>query len=78
MIHGVTVKVEKLSKEPVTMPELARALHGFPYKFISPMAHQFYIEFEVMPIGEQVDDVELTDYLTTKGIVISSLVPSVL
>lgn len=35
MIHGVTVKVEKLSKEPVTMPELARALHGFPYRFIS-------------------------------------------
>lgn len=78
MIHGVTVKVEKLSKEPVTMPELACALHGFPYKFISPMAHQFYIEFEVMPIGEQVDDVELTDYLTTKGIIISSLIPSVL
>lgn len=78
MIHGVTVKVEKLSKEPVTMPELARALHGFPYKFISPMAHQFYIEFEVMAVGEQVDDVELTDYLTTKGIIISSLVPSVL
>lgn len=78
MIHGVTVKLEKLSKEPVTMPELARALHGFPYKFISPMAHQFYIEFEVMPIGEQVDDVELTDYLTTKGIIISSLIPSVL
>lgn len=74
MIHGVTVKVEKLSNEPATISELARALHGFPYKFISPMAHQFYIEFEVV----QVDDVELTNYLTTKGIVISSLVPSVL
>ena len=67
-------KGRNLSKEPVAMPELARALHGFPYKFISPMAHQFYIEFEVV----QVDNVELTDYLTTKGIIISSLVPSVL
>lgn len=74
MIHGTTITLEDLNGQQIPIEILSKALIGFPYKFISPKAHRYYVEFETVQLTQD----DFINHLESKQLFVLLSEPSLL